>query len=93
VITDPTRRNRFKSRLLCTEEPYRSDLKPARTSSAKSFGCSQAAKCPRGLAQLQGTVGNAFATEMLLRPSPRDNGAYVRFGSKGDISAELTYVC
>jgi hypothetical protein len=28
------------------EEPYRSDLKPARTSSEKSFGCSQAAKCP-----------------------------------------------
>src|ERR1700733_13705552 len=27
-------------------EPYRSDLKPARTSSEKSFGCSQAAKCP-----------------------------------------------
>ncbi len=28
------------------EDPYRSDLKPARTSSEKSFGCSQAAKCP-----------------------------------------------
>src|SRR5580700_9955551 len=28
------------------EKPYRSDLKPARTSSEKSFGCSQAAKCP-----------------------------------------------
>ena len=25
---------------------FRSDLKPARTSSEKSFGCSQAAKCP-----------------------------------------------
>jgi hypothetical protein len=31
--------------LLSCEEPYRSDLKPARTSSEKSFGCSQAAKC------------------------------------------------
>jgi hypothetical protein len=29
--------------LLSCEEPYRSDLKPARTSSEKSFGCSQAA--------------------------------------------------
>ncbi len=28
------------------EKPYRSDRKPARTSSEKSFGCSQAAKCP-----------------------------------------------
>jgi pimeloyl-ACP methyl ester carboxylesterase len=28
------------------EEPYRSDLKPARTSSEKSFGCSHAAKWP-----------------------------------------------
>src|ERR1700730_2388222 len=26
--------------------PARNDLKPARTSSEKSFGCSQAAKCP-----------------------------------------------
>jgi hypothetical protein len=25
---------------------FRSGLKPARTSSEKSFGCSQAAKCP-----------------------------------------------
>jgi hypothetical protein len=32
--------------LLSCEEPYRSDLKPARTSSEKSFGCSHAAKCP-----------------------------------------------
>ena len=32
--------------LLSCEEPYRSDLKPARTSSERSFGCSQAAKCP-----------------------------------------------
>ena len=36
---------RYVSSLSC-EEPYRSDLKPARTSSEKSFGCSQAAKCP-----------------------------------------------
>src|SRR5581483_662770 len=28
------------------EDPYRSDLKPARTSSANSCGCSQAAKWP-----------------------------------------------
>jgi hypothetical protein len=34
-------------RTLCAcEELYRSDLKPARTSSEKSFGCSQAAKWP-----------------------------------------------
>src|SRR5277367_3369702 len=32
--------------LLSCEEPYRRDRKPARTSSEKSFGCSQAAKCP-----------------------------------------------
>ena len=32
--------------LLSCEEPYRSDLKPARISSEKSCGCSQAAKCP-----------------------------------------------
>ncbi len=32
--------------LLSCEERYRSDLKPARTSSEKSFGCSHAAKCP-----------------------------------------------
>src|SRR5580704_476116 len=32
--------------LLSCDEPYRSDLKPARTSSEKSFGCSQAAKWP-----------------------------------------------
>src|ERR1700730_7310324 len=34
---------------LCAASPfygYRSDLKPARISSEKSFGCSQAAKCP-----------------------------------------------
>jgi hypothetical protein len=29
--------------LLAYEKPYRSDLNPARTSSEKSFGCSQAA--------------------------------------------------
>jgi hypothetical protein len=32
--------------LLSYVEPYRSDLKPVRSSSEKSFGCSQAAKCP-----------------------------------------------
>jgi hypothetical protein len=32
--------------LFSCEEPYRSDLKAARTYSEKSFGCSQAAKCP-----------------------------------------------
>ena len=30
----------------CLQLDFRSDLKPARTSSEKSFGCSQAAKCP-----------------------------------------------
>src|ERR1700731_3916584 len=32
--------------LLSCEGPHRSELKPARSSSEKSFGCSQAAKCP-----------------------------------------------
>jgi hypothetical protein len=34
-------------RTLCAcKEPYRSDRKPARSSSEKSFGCSQTAKWP-----------------------------------------------
>jgi hypothetical protein len=35
-----------RSAALLDEEPYRSDLKPARRSSDKSCGCSHAAKCP-----------------------------------------------
>src|SRR4029077_16516384 len=53
--------------LLSCEEPYRSDRKPARTSSEKSLGCSHAAKCP--------PLGELVEVNELgvrpLRPAPR----------------------
>src|SRR6202030_1187554 len=52
--------------LLSCEEPYRSDRKPARTSSEKSFGCSQAAKCPP-LGSLLKWISLGYARSAQLR--------------------------
>jgi hypothetical protein len=52
--------------LLPCEEPYRRDLKPARISSEKIFGCSQAAKWPP-LGNLLQWISLGYARSAQLR--------------------------
>ena len=65
--------------LLSWEEPYRSDLKPARISSEKSFGCSQAAKS----ALVEPVVMNEFGLRPLC-PIPRSWIQLVRRHAHGN---------